>query len=182
MLFRSKGDYTEQAIKERIAGTRTVKPRRTSPPKPVSKVGLLVDIEAAVRSGKGPGYERWAKVFNLSLIHICDPDQAIYGFRGAHPDVQSALHEAWPSLESVTLAASHRSAAGILTSASALLGPSSACGKLIPTRNMEACLHLFSAPDARKEAEAEVRIPAAERWLAASVTLSSEGHASCRAD
>ena len=32
------------------------------------------------------------------------------------------------------------------------LGPSSACGKLIPTRNMEACLHLFSAPDARKEA------------------------------
>ena len=55
-------------------------------------------------------------------------------------------------LESVTLAASHRSAAGILTSASALLGSSSACGKLIPTRNMEACLHLFSAPDARKEA------------------------------
>ena len=83
---------------------------------------------------------------------IGDPDQAIYGFRGAHPDVQSALREAWPSLESVTLAASHRSAAGILTSASALLGPSSACGKLIPTRNMEACLHLFSAPDARKEA------------------------------
>lgn len=80
------------------------------------------------------------------------PDQAIYGFRGAHPDVQSALREAWPSLESVTLAASHRSAAGILTSASALLGPSSACGKLIPTRNTEACLHLFSAPDARKEA------------------------------
>ena len=63
-----KGDYTEQAIKERIAGTRTVKPRRTSPPKPVSKVGLLVDIEAAVRSGKGPGYERWAKVFNLKQL------------------------------------------------------------------------------------------------------------------
>ena len=63
-----KGDYTEQAIKERIAGTRTVKPRRTSPQKPVSKVGLLVDIEAAIRSGKGPGYERWAKVFNLKQM------------------------------------------------------------------------------------------------------------------
>lgn len=83
---------------------------------------------------------------------IGDPDQAIYGFRGAHPDVQSALLGAWPSLESVTLAASHRSAAGILNSASALLGPSSACGKLIPIREVEACLHLFSAPDARKEA------------------------------
>ena len=63
-----KGDYTEQAIKERIAGTRTVKPRRTSPQKPVSKVGLLVDIEAAIRAGKGPGYERWAKVFNLKQL------------------------------------------------------------------------------------------------------------------
>ena len=43
-----KDDYTEQAIKERIAGTRTAKPRRTSLQKPVSKVGLLVDIEAAI--------------------------------------------------------------------------------------------------------------------------------------
>lgn len=63
-----KGDYTEQAIKERIAGTRTVKPRRVAPAKPVSKVGLLVDIEAAIRAGKGPGYERWAKVFNLKQL------------------------------------------------------------------------------------------------------------------
>ena len=63
-----KGDYTEQAIKERIAGTLTVKSRHTFSKKPVSKVGLLVDIEAAIRSGKGPGYERWAKVFNLKQL------------------------------------------------------------------------------------------------------------------
>lgn len=63
-----KGDYTEQAIRERIEGTRTVKPRRTFSQKPVPKVGLLVDIEAAVRAGKGPGYERWAKVFNLKQL------------------------------------------------------------------------------------------------------------------
>ena len=63
-----KGDYTEQAIKERIAGTRIVKSRHTFSKKPVSKVGLLVDIEAAIRSGKGPGYERWAKVFNLKQL------------------------------------------------------------------------------------------------------------------
>ena len=60
-----KGDYTEQAIRERIEGTRTVKSRRTFSQKPAPKVGLLVDIEAAVRAGKGPGYERWAKVFNF---------------------------------------------------------------------------------------------------------------------
>jgi len=32
------------------------------------KVGLLVDIEATVRAGKEPGYERWAKVFNLKQL------------------------------------------------------------------------------------------------------------------
>ena len=63
-----KGDYTEQAIRERIAGTRTVKPRRAPLLKPAPKVGLLVDIEAAVRAGKGPGYERWAKVFNIKQL------------------------------------------------------------------------------------------------------------------
>lgn len=83
---------------------------------------------------------------------IGDPDQAIYGFRGAHPDVQGALRRAWPTLETVTLAASHRSAAGILSSASALLGPSAACGKLVPTRAAQASLHLFEAPDAKREA------------------------------
>jgi len=65
-----KGDYTEQAIQERIEGTRTVKPRRTFSQKPAPKVGLLVDIEAAVRAGKGPGYERWAKVFNLKQLSL----------------------------------------------------------------------------------------------------------------
>ena len=63
-----KGDYTEQAIRERIAETRTVKPHHASFPKSASRVGLLVDIEAAVRAGKGPGYERWAKVFNIKQL------------------------------------------------------------------------------------------------------------------
>ena len=32
------------------------------------KVNLLVDIQAKLRAGKGPGYERWAKVFNLKQM------------------------------------------------------------------------------------------------------------------
>lgn len=63
-----KGDYTEQSIRERIAGTRKVTPRRTSYKKPAQKIGMLVDIEAALRAGKGPGYERWAKVFNIKQL------------------------------------------------------------------------------------------------------------------
>ena len=65
-----KGDYTEQAIRERIAGVRVVQPRAayTQPRKAIPKVGLLIDIEAAMRSGKGAGYTQWAKVFNLKQL------------------------------------------------------------------------------------------------------------------
>ena len=62
-----KGDYTELAIRERIAGQRTAQPRHIPKKKP-PKVGLLVDIEAAMRNGKGLGYVRWAKVFNLKQL------------------------------------------------------------------------------------------------------------------
>ena len=62
-----KGDYTEQAIRGRIEGKRTVTPKRGER-KPQPKVGLLIDIDAAIRSGKGAGYERWAKVFNLKQL------------------------------------------------------------------------------------------------------------------
>lgn len=33
-----------------------------------SPLSLLVDIQAKLRQGKGPGYERWAKVFNLKQL------------------------------------------------------------------------------------------------------------------
>ena len=63
-----KGDYTEQAIKERISGVRIVSPQRNSTYRQRAKIGLLLDIEVTVRSGKGLGYERWAKVFNLKQL------------------------------------------------------------------------------------------------------------------
>ena len=60
-----KGGYTEQAIRERIAGTyiSSVQPKRSH-----SSVRMLIDIDAAMRSGKGTGYERWAKVFNVKQL------------------------------------------------------------------------------------------------------------------
>ena len=88
-----KGDYTEQAIKERIAGTLTVKSRHTFSKKPVSKVGLLVDIEAAIRSGKGPGYERWAKTFNLKQMAKTMNFLSEHGFASPE-EVDTALEAA----------------------------------------------------------------------------------------
>ncbi|MEG1609850.1 MAG: UvrD-helicase domain-containing protein [Bilophila sp.] len=92
---------------------------------------------------------------------IGDPDQAIYGFRGAQPDIRGTLAAVWPELLTITLSASHRSTAGILISASQLLGAAAACGHLVPTRTGTASLHLFCAPDARHEAV----------WIAEQISL-----------
>lgn len=63
-----KGDYTEQAIYERISGIRVPDLQRRPVYRNTVKVGLLVDIEATLQSGKGAAYERWAKVFNLKQL------------------------------------------------------------------------------------------------------------------
>lgn len=61
-----KGNYTEQAIRERIEGTRVMVSGGGSAFEPTTaKVNLLIDIQAKMQAGKGPGYERWAKIFNL---------------------------------------------------------------------------------------------------------------------
>lgn len=72
-----RGDYTEDAIRERIAGRRSSAPINRSVVKNEQKVSLLIDIQAKIRDGKGAGYERWAKVHNLkqmaqTLIYLQD--------------------------------------------------------------------------------------------------------------
>jgi hypothetical protein len=60
-------DYTEQAILERIEGKRPLIPNRKKPSRrSEQQVNLLIDIQARLKSGKGPGYERWAKIFNCA--------------------------------------------------------------------------------------------------------------------
>ncbi len=104
-------------------------------------------VHALLPAGRTSGAADGSGFFGIG-----DPDQAIYGFRGATPDIRAALTSFWPNMETVTLSASHRSAAGILLSASSLLGPRAACGQLTPTRTTNASLHLFNAPDGKKEA------------------------------
>ena len=68
--LRSLGDgYLEEAIRAVIAVERAHEPQRKSSPVPVAeRVNLLVDIQAKLQAGKGGGYERWAKVFNLKQM------------------------------------------------------------------------------------------------------------------
>ncbi|MCL1884641.1 MAG: relaxase/mobilization nuclease domain-containing protein [Defluviitaleaceae bacterium] len=64
-----KGNYTEEAIRERIAEARVHSSGGNS-----FDIGtgrghsLLIDIQEKIQQGKGPGYERWAKLHNLKMM------------------------------------------------------------------------------------------------------------------
>ena len=61
--------YGEPELRAVLSGEKTHRPRKKiTPPAPEKQVNLLVDIQAKLRAGKGVGYERWAKVFNLKQM------------------------------------------------------------------------------------------------------------------
>ena len=66
--FRTLGaGYSEEELKAVIAGKTEHRPRQTQPfQEPPFQ--LLVDIQAKLQAGKGAGYARWAKVFNLKQM------------------------------------------------------------------------------------------------------------------
>ena len=63
--FRTLGaGYSEDEIKAVIAGEAEHRPHQKQPPKE-QPFHLLVDIQAKLSEGKGEGYARWAKKYNL---------------------------------------------------------------------------------------------------------------------
>jgi len=65
-----KGEYTEAAIRERLARGKVISSggtgsEITKPAKDEKKPSLLIDIQAKIREGKGAGYEKWARMFNI---------------------------------------------------------------------------------------------------------------------
>ena len=61
-------DYSEAALRAIIAGEKEHHLREKKTVQPMRQVNLLVDIQAKLQAGKGAGYERWAKVFNLKQM------------------------------------------------------------------------------------------------------------------
>ncbi len=59
------GPEDVQAVIDGKAPTRKAPARRTPMPR---RVNLLIDIQERMRQGKGPAYERWAKVYNLKQM------------------------------------------------------------------------------------------------------------------
>lgn len=61
--------YSEEELRSAILGKTIHTPKAKIPyQKNPDKINLLVDIQAKLQAGKGPGYERWAKVFNLKQM------------------------------------------------------------------------------------------------------------------
>jgi hypothetical protein len=59
-------NYTPEVLRSVITGQRTHSPkRRKSVMSQDQNIRLAIDFESAVHSGKGPGFEKWAKLFNM---------------------------------------------------------------------------------------------------------------------
>lgn len=87
---------------------------------------------------------------------IGDPDQAIYGFRGAGGQSEDDFRRFWPTLEVLRLGVSYRAGQPVLDMAQRLLQGHGHCGSLTAARPQAAFLHLFAASDDQAEA----------RWIA----------------
>ena len=83
---------------------------------------------------------------------IGDPDQAIYGFRGAEGQSERAFRQYWPTLQVLRLGISYRASQAVLDMAQHLLQGHGQCGSLTAARQQTAFLHLFAAPDEHSEA------------------------------
>jgi len=118
------------------------------PAKDGAKDGAKDEAGAAVQNATGDATPN-TTVGGAGFFAIGDPDQSIYGFRGAAGDVRQRLAARWPDLRVVSLAENYRSGQGILDAAGALLAAHPNL-KALPERTWD--IELVEAPDARHEA------------------------------
>ena len=57
------GDYSEAAIVERISGKRITTPKVKAAAS--TKPSMLIDIQAKMQQASSPGFEQWAKIYNI---------------------------------------------------------------------------------------------------------------------
>ena len=88
-----------------------------------------------------------------ALFAIGDPDQSIYGFRGASGRVGTALAELWPDLATIALTDNFRSAAPLLDLAAGVFPGRTALVSRAGSETQAACeIQLYEAPTAAGEA------------------------------
>jgi hypothetical protein len=122
-FFRLKSlsdDYTEEAIRERISGKRIVVPRQKLIFNVPKKFSLLIDVQNSIKAQNSPGYERWAKIFNLkqaaqTLIFLQENDltelEKLYeqaqNAKDAFNGLQSRIHAADSRMKEISVLQKH---------------------------------------------------------------------------
>ena len=82
--LRSLGEnYSEDALRAVIAGTKHHVPRKKHSYTKPQKASLLINVQAKLVEGKGGGYRQWASVFNLkqmakTVLYLQEHDLADY--------------------------------------------------------------------------------------------------------
>lgn len=102
---------------------------------------LQLDLIKAICPPDGEGF-----------FGIGDPNQSIYGFRGAHGRVEEYFRSVWPRTRTIHLQENYRSAAPIISLAQSLFDDLPGVGELLPLRRGEADIHYFEANSAESEA------------------------------
>ena len=60
--------FGPEDIRAVIAGERPIPELPPDAPAPARRVNLIIDIQERLSSGKGPGFEKWAKIYNLKQM------------------------------------------------------------------------------------------------------------------
>ena len=111
-------DYTEEALRERISGTRT---RTVKAPKPQrSGINLLIDIKNCIKAQESKGYEQWAKIHNLKqaaksmnfltenkIEYYSDLESKIADIMTAHDAAAKAVKEVEQRMSDLSLLIKH---------------------------------------------------------------------------
>ncbi|MBR6624648.1 MAG: ATP-dependent helicase, partial [Mailhella sp.] len=113
---------------------------------------LLVDEVQDLSPLQKALVEALAPADGSGFFGIGDPDQSIYGFRGADSGIEAALRSRWPELSVLSLTESHRSASAILEAGHDALAGRGACGQLNSVTGSSATLQWMDAPSAEREA------------------------------
>ena len=83
---------------------------------------------------------------------IGDPDQSIYGFRGAYGNAHTFFRSLWPGLHTIALPCNYRSAPVLVRAATASMQGAAACPPMQAANTQAGQIILFSAPSAASEA------------------------------
>ncbi|MDD6932694.1 MAG: UvrD-helicase domain-containing protein [Eubacteriales bacterium] len=113
---------------------------------------VLVDEYQDVNLLQRKLVRRWLES-GASLFVIGDPDQSIYGFRGADADCFAQLPALWPETRFLRLEINYRSTGSILSCAEKIIAQNPGQPRMLrPVQGPGAAVRLVSAPDAPSEA------------------------------